>query len=236
MPEVLRFCGIAENFATRYDQKWPKTELTWHHGSRFHHATVEAALKVWADASTLTFTYDPSDPDLRFSLVPREHGDGHPFDGPGGRLAHAFLPDFYLDFGLEGQAHFDESEDWGVGDNHTARFDLLTVLIHEIGHLLGLGHSQEPGSVMYPFYYRMSRILAPDDVDGIQALYGAPPRELAQGDYVIYERTSPIMGWTPRAQALVEAVAKGDIRGLTWEYWRGELYPTIQVLDKDFPR
>lgn len=51
--------------------------------------------------------------------------------------------------------------------------DLLQVAVHEIGHTLGLQHSNEPGSVMSPFYsYSYPPQLSKDDKRRIQALYG----------------------------------------------------------------
>jgi len=52
--------------------------------------------------------------------------------------------------------------------------NLLQVAVHEIGHSLGLGHSDVQNSIMAPFYrgYKPGFTLDKDDIDGIRHLYG----------------------------------------------------------------
>lgn len=52
-------------------------------------------------------------------------------------------------------------------------YDLETVLIHELGHSLGLGESPQPTSVMYNSYEGARPYLSSYDVEGIQSIYGA---------------------------------------------------------------
>ncbi len=75
---------------------------------------------------------------------------------------------------LEFDMHVDASSEWSVaavtpGD----RYDLRSVLLHELGHALGLDHSGS-GNVMQPFLDtgEMLRTLSSDDIAGMRALYG----------------------------------------------------------------
>jgi hypothetical protein len=52
--------------------------------------------------------------------------------------------------------------------------DLYGVLLHEFGHVFGLGASTDPASVLYQNATWVTTQLAASDVAAIQALYGAP--------------------------------------------------------------
>src|ERR1039457_7479602 len=70
---------------------------------------------------------------------------------------------------IAGDMHFNDAETWQIGSG----VDLFSVALHETGHALGLGHSDVPGDVMYP-YYRMHTVLMPNDIAAVQELYAAP--------------------------------------------------------------
>lgn len=58
------------------------------------------------------------------------------------------------------------------------RYDLDTVLTHELGHVLGLDESSVPGATMFPNTRKGEtdrRELSTDDVDGIMSLYQTVP-------------------------------------------------------------
>ena len=131
---------------------------------------VERAFQVWASYANVSFSAGQVEGAVRsidILFASGAHGDSYPFDGPGGVLAHTFYPAPMNGEPIAGDMHFDASESWSVGTNT----DLFSVALHETGHALGLGHSSNPGAVMYP-YYRMQTGLTSDDIAGIQALYG----------------------------------------------------------------
>lgn len=139
-------------------------------------AVVRQAFDLWAGQTSLTFTEvaNRTQADIVIGWGTGEHGDGDPFDGPGDVLAHASFPNPYDD--RQVFLHFDDDERW-VNSN-TQNVDLLTVAAHEIGHNLGLAHSNDPGALMYPNYSGPHRFLGEDDIAGVQSLYGvasAPP-------------------------------------------------------------
>ena len=69
--------------------------------------------------------------------------------------------------------------------------NLLQTLTHELGHSLGLSHSDVNTAVMAPFYrgWQPNFKLDPDDVQAIQALYGAKqtkPTPATQGPEITF--------------------------------------------------
>jgi hypothetical protein len=60
---------------------------------------------------------------------------------------------------------------WQIGGGN----DLESVMIHEIGHALGMGHSADPTASMYPFYHGVQQYVAADDVAGVQSIWS--PRQ-----------------------------------------------------------
>lgn len=72
------------------------------------------------------------------------------------------------------------------GDANIKKFDqssLVIILAHEIGHLLGLGHSSDSNALMYyDGSYRTVLSVSQDDIDGISYLY--PSNEFS-GDKIL---------------------------------------------------
>jgi len=63
---------------------------------------------------------------------------------------------------------------WYVGDSDAIggnQIDTQTVWLHELGHGLGLGHSDVSGAVMEPYYAGVRRVLHQDDTNGVSYLY-----------------------------------------------------------------
>lgn len=77
---------------------------------------------------------------------------------------------------VEFDMHLDAATDWSVAPAPPAdRYDLRSVLLHELGHAFGLDHSVS-GTVMQPFLDagEMVRSLTTDDIEGMRTLYGVP--------------------------------------------------------------
>lgn len=121
---------------------------------------------------------DPCTGDIRISWASGNHGDGAPFDGVSGVLAHAFFPPPVNAGCIAGDTHFDEAETWVSPSGGGAGIDLATVAAHEFGHALGLNHSADPNALMAPFYTGRRAFLSFDDIAGIISIYGARTQDI----------------------------------------------------------
>lgn len=122
---------------------------------------VRNAFNSWSAVTNLDFieACNENDADIRISWETGAHGDDDDFDGEGGALAHAFFPPPNAG-DLAGDVHFDDDEDWSLDDD----IDMETVALHEIGHALGLRHSDVNNSVMEEIYEGERRDLTQDDI------------------------------------------------------------------------
>jgi hypothetical protein len=145
-------------------------------------AATEEALLVWAAYAPIDFIEvedtGPNPTESENSYAASNHAEirigAHTIDGSrGGELAHAYFP-FSTTEGLAGDLHLDADEDWTRNNGGY----LVEVLLHEIGHVLGLEHVDNVDAIMNPFIVqRFNGVgqadLLVDDVDGIRSIYGS---------------------------------------------------------------
>jgi len=153
---------------------------------------VRQAFATWAGATPFTFTEveRTAGPDVLIDWRPANDPD-HSMVGT--IIAHADFPPGcgVINNSLPRPLHFDDTEvQWNVGAAPNTH-DVESVALHEIGHILGLEHSDLPSAVMFKSIRRNTtkRVLTVDDIDGIQKLY-LPPAVLPDGIFRIRQKSS----------------------------------------------
>ena len=165
---------------------------------------INDAFNLWANVSNFTNLGQVMDSGLGFGADERggSFGDiriGAIFIDPStdipNELAHAYAPGTQTTFSngsIAGDIHIDNNNDW------VNSIDLATVLLHEIGHTLGLDHSTVTGSIMFATYSGANFNLSADDIAGIQSIYGAPSIVPLPGAPILFLSAIGLVGFIRR--------------------------------------
>ena len=92
------------------------------------------------------------------------------FNGKGGVLAHAF--DYNQPAPYGGTMHLDDAENF-------LKMLYAKIVAHEFGHILGVGHSNDPKALMYGRYNENPMALSDDDLNALQARLGPIKEQFA---------------------------------------------------------
>ncbi|MFD8320425.1 matrixin family metalloprotease [Kitasatospora purpeofusca] len=159
-------------------------------------STVAKAFSVWQGSLGGLFTFSPvgagGDVHGSFGLADLDPD----FGTIGGVLASGAYPP-------DGSLNFDRSEPWTA-------VSLLNAAVHEIGHILGLAHSNNPASVMYPAI-RKTAVVDAESIDAVRSLYGWAP-QASIGDRATSDRP---------ALAVTRAVGLAGVASVLRMAWKG---------------
>jgi len=144
--------------------------------------SIEEALHLWASVVPINFVEVPDDGlgygfSTQFGQLRFRHTfiNGHDPPPPADPIAKAQAyfppgPDY------AGDVEFDDTDPWQASGTQSIP-DILGAATHEIGHTLGLNHTDVVGANMYWIFHRFQGLgtgqLFPDDLAGIQSVYGA---------------------------------------------------------------
>lgn len=170
---------------------------------------LEEAVAEWEQVSGIQMTVvgvdrniqddDNLGPDDQDNLVRVFWGDTGGAAGLAGPNSDFYNEDLgyfpYIDGSIKLSSN---SEQW------ESTFELLPVLVHEVGHLIGLGHSDNPESVMYANPYNFLNHPRADDILAARALYG-------DGSLSITDVTKPVSQWLYSAPPAAPASATTNL-------------------------
>lgn len=202
-------CGVTDSpYEMKTLRRWNKQNISWHFplSNSKMKEIVTKVFNIWQEVTNLKFTYSTKNPDILISFSGKQFNHTNSprcqtgncvfnFDGNGGVLAHASFPN--NDNCVE--VHLDSNEDWYYEYDIApeSKVSLFAVLLHEIGHSLGLPHSKDVNSIMFGYYSGYVMELSQNDIDTTRNLYG-----LKQN--IIPEKNTSDEGWIPANQDLCQ--------------------------------
>lgn len=110
-------------------------------------------------------------------IDPDGSGPASPGDNFGSTTLGVTLTSYnpVTDLIIESDIVFNSNKNWNIADPPAGKFsphDIRRVAVHELGHLIGLGHSAATGAIMYPTIGDTENPET-DDLAGLAAIYGA---------------------------------------------------------------
>jgi hypothetical protein len=137
-------------------------------------SSLQSSQRTWTGVATSLFSFDDAGPTSRCPSLVKECPGAQVFDG--------FNDVGWMNIGgcctlaVTWSGTSTDEADMALNSrfswtNTDGDFDVETVMLHENGHVVGLGHSSVGGSVMEAVYAGMRRALTTDDERGATYLY-----------------------------------------------------------------
>lgn len=189
---------------------------------------IKEAMAEWEGVSGVRFdhrgtdaTFQNKDDDGLVAIVWEDIGQSVAGGGPFRFLDRAKTLGY--DPYTDGELKINRSYDWTLGGQHTtamAARALKGLLVHELGHLMGLGHSDNPVSILYADPYNPVRHPLEDDITAARAFYGPSAHPTTVTGY-----TPPSAGASPLSESFLYLGSSGKDLPVT------EITPTTSDAD-----
>ncbi|KAK0395894.1 hypothetical protein QR680_001476 [Steinernema hermaphroditum] len=165
-------CGRADEISFKDREPiWQKSVLTWSISSFPKQLTeseireqIHRAFSAWEKALPINFLEISRErnANIVISFEERKPKESHDITGISAAETHGARILLWND------------QQWSYRNKNSTLgvTNLYHTLLHEIGHVLGMEHSQNPDSIMYPTFTSEKKDIDQEDVDNVRKLYG----------------------------------------------------------------